>query len=136
MSLMGKVKEVYAIPNLYIILSKEGFQTVKLTYLGGLWVLIELDSLDSIDKFCKHVGVGSCYMKGNDFDHETTPNMPTEESPQSNDPFNIYELLQKKNVSIPLSKDSGPTYPPGFTPASENLNNGEDLDSVKDSAKD
>ncbi|GKA36223.1 hypothetical protein Tco_0722714 [Tanacetum coccineum] len=46
MSLMGKVKEVSSIPNLYIILSKEGFQSVKITYLGGLWVLIKLDFQD------------------------------------------------------------------------------------------
>ncbi|GKA03802.1 RNA-directed DNA polymerase, eukaryota [Tanacetum coccineum] len=52
------VKEVYAIPNLYIILSKEGFQTVKLTYLGGLWVLIELDS-DYSDKFCESMLLSS-----------------------------------------------------------------------------
>nr|GEU30488.1 RNA-directed DNA polymerase, eukaryota, reverse transcriptase zinc-binding domain protein [Tanacetum cinerariifolium] len=48
MSLMGQVKEVTAILNLYVILSKEGFHSVKLTYLGGLWVLIQLDSLDSV----------------------------------------------------------------------------------------
>ncbi|GKB97672.1 RNA-directed DNA polymerase, eukaryota, reverse transcriptase zinc-binding domain protein [Tanacetum coccineum] len=46
MSLMGKVKEVSSIPNLYIILSKEGFQSVKITYLGDLWVLIKLDFQD------------------------------------------------------------------------------------------
>ncbi|GKA91192.1 RNA-directed DNA polymerase, eukaryota, nucleotide-binding alpha-beta plait domain protein [Tanacetum coccineum] len=48
LSLIGKVKEVSAIPNLYIILSNKGFSSVKLTYLGGFWVLIELDSTDSI----------------------------------------------------------------------------------------
>nr|GEZ07391.1 RNA-directed DNA polymerase, eukaryota, nucleotide-binding alpha-beta plait domain protein [Tanacetum cinerariifolium] len=40
LSLMGKVKEVYAIPNLYIILSNEDFHNLKITYLGGLWVLL------------------------------------------------------------------------------------------------
>lgn len=61
MSLMGQVKEASAIPNLYIILSKEGFHSVKLTYLGGLWVLIQLDSLDSIKKFRNHSGVRSWF---------------------------------------------------------------------------
>ncbi|GKA50752.1 RNA-directed DNA polymerase, eukaryota, nucleotide-binding alpha-beta plait domain protein [Tanacetum coccineum] len=61
MSLMGKVNEVSAIPNLYIVISKEGFQSVKLTYLGGLWVLIELDSLAAIEKFSNHVGVGTWF---------------------------------------------------------------------------
>ncbi|GJU56447.1 RNA-directed DNA polymerase, eukaryota [Tanacetum coccineum] len=60
-SLMGKVKEVSAIPNLRIILSKEGFHLVKLTYLGGLWVLIEFDSSDSIENFCNHKGVRSWF---------------------------------------------------------------------------
>ncbi|GJW63473.1 hypothetical protein Tco_0115357, partial [Tanacetum coccineum] len=58
MSLMGKVKEVSTIPNLYIILLKEGFSSVNLTYLGGLWVLIELDSLASKENSHNHVGVG------------------------------------------------------------------------------
>ncbi|GJT39044.1 hypothetical protein Tco_0938909 [Tanacetum coccineum] len=59
MSVMGKVKDISVIPNLYIILSKEGFCSVNLTYLEGLWVLIALDSLASKQKFLNHVGVGS-----------------------------------------------------------------------------
>ncbi|GJU04920.1 RNA-directed DNA polymerase, eukaryota [Tanacetum coccineum] len=61
MSLMGKEKYVYAIPNLPCILSKEGFQNVKLSYLGGMWVLFELDSLASKEKFLKHTGIGSWF---------------------------------------------------------------------------
>ncbi|GJY36238.1 hypothetical protein Tco_0421616 [Tanacetum coccineum] len=57
-SLMGKVKYVTALPTLYIILAREGFQNLKLTYLGGLWVLIELDSIAS-KEISNHVGVGS-----------------------------------------------------------------------------
>ncbi|GJU97813.1 RNA-directed DNA polymerase, eukaryota [Tanacetum coccineum] len=181
LSLMGKVKEVSAIPNLYIIISKKGFKSVKLTYLEGLWVLIQLDSLAAIEKFSNHVRMGSWFslikttcnsfdfdekiiwvsleglpirawtintfskvtskwgelmiwkeseeksskseegskfeghlnqehynqiddedvdkvsesscMKGNDFVNEAAPNTANEESPQSKDPFNIYELL-------------------------------------------
>nr|GEU44714.1 RNA-directed DNA polymerase, eukaryota, nucleotide-binding alpha-beta plait domain protein [Tanacetum cinerariifolium] len=58
LSLMGKVKKVSSIPNIYSILTKEGFSFVKLTYLGGLWVLIQLDSSVSKEKYLKHVGVG------------------------------------------------------------------------------
>nr|GEZ11667.1 RNA-directed DNA polymerase, eukaryota [Tanacetum cinerariifolium] len=57
----GKVRDASAIPNLYIILLKEGFQFVKLRYLRSLWVLIESDSLDSVEKFQNHVGVGSWF---------------------------------------------------------------------------
>ncbi|GKD90524.1 hypothetical protein Tco_1366031 [Tanacetum coccineum] len=61
MSLMGKVKDVSAIPNLYIILSNEGFQNIKITYLRGIWVLLELDSMASKEKLLNHIGVGSWF---------------------------------------------------------------------------
>nr|GEU61792.1 RNA-directed DNA polymerase, eukaryota [Tanacetum cinerariifolium] len=54
MSLMGRVKDVSAIPKLPCIISKEGFQNVKLSYLGGMWVLFEFDSLASKEKFINH----------------------------------------------------------------------------------
>nr|GEW39165.1 RNA-directed DNA polymerase, eukaryota, nucleotide-binding alpha-beta plait domain protein [Tanacetum cinerariifolium]GEW43270.1 RNA-directed DNA polymerase, eukaryota, nucleotide-binding alpha-beta plait domain protein [Tanacetum cinerariifolium] len=53
-SLMGKAKDVFAIPNLPRIISKEGFQNVKLSYLGGMWDLFEFDSLASKEKFLNH----------------------------------------------------------------------------------
>nr|GFA21010.1 RNA-directed DNA polymerase, eukaryota, reverse transcriptase zinc-binding domain protein [Tanacetum cinerariifolium] len=62
MSLMGRAKDVSAIPNLPCIISKEGFQNVKLSYLGGMWVLFEFDSLASKEKFLNHSGIGSWFM--------------------------------------------------------------------------
>ncbi|GKF32575.1 hypothetical protein Tco_0102373, partial [Tanacetum coccineum] len=41
---MGRVKQLNSIPNLRTIFYKEGFPEVKLTYLGGLWVMIELNN--------------------------------------------------------------------------------------------
>ncbi|GJR56315.1 hypothetical protein Tco_1406836 [Tanacetum coccineum] len=52
---MGRVKDINSIPNLRILLAKEGFEHVKLSYLGGLWVLIELDNEGSKQKFLDHV---------------------------------------------------------------------------------
>nr|GEV35319.1 hypothetical protein [Tanacetum cinerariifolium] len=49
--LNSKVKEVSALPNLYFLLENEGFQNMKLTHLGGLWVLINMDSIASKEKF-------------------------------------------------------------------------------------
>nr|GEY87464.1 RNA-directed DNA polymerase, eukaryota, nucleotide-binding alpha-beta plait domain protein [Tanacetum cinerariifolium] len=63
MSLMGRAKDVSAIPNLPCIISKEGFQNVKLSYLGGMWVLFEFDSLTSKDKFLNHSGIGSWFTE-------------------------------------------------------------------------
>ncbi|GJX73500.1 hypothetical protein Tco_0312095 [Tanacetum coccineum] len=34
---MGKVKEFGSIPNLYILLAKEGFSNLTISYLGGMW---------------------------------------------------------------------------------------------------
>ncbi|GJR37384.1 RNA-directed DNA polymerase, eukaryota [Tanacetum coccineum] len=236
-SLMGQVKEVSTIPNLYIVLLKEGFDYVNITYLGGLWVLFEFEALNTMEKFRNHVGIGSWFstiksacnsfisderivwvsieslpinsctsntyskvaskwgdlvvweeseenslsckhlclktkmkeiinensynsddepdapdeehkfgdnefeklnddsdvekvsesscMHGNDFVHEKASNIHCEKPPHSSDPFNIYDLLQKKNGKFPLSKDFDPIYPPGFTPVSENINKGE-----------
>nr|GEV70726.1 RNA-directed DNA polymerase, eukaryota [Tanacetum cinerariifolium] len=61
LSLMGKVKDITALPNLYVILKEEGFQNFKISYLGGMWVLIELESSTASQKFIKHAGVGSWF---------------------------------------------------------------------------
>ncbi|GJW34929.1 RNA-directed DNA polymerase, eukaryota [Tanacetum coccineum] len=63
MSLMGRAKDVSAIPNLPCIISKEGFQNVKLLYLGGMWVLFEFDSLTTKEKFLNHSGIGSWFTE-------------------------------------------------------------------------
>ncbi|GJS58640.1 RNA-directed DNA polymerase, eukaryota [Tanacetum coccineum] len=63
MSLMGRAKDVSAIPNLPCIISKEGFQNVKLSYLGGMWVLFEFDSLTTKEKFLNHSGIGSWFTE-------------------------------------------------------------------------
>ncbi|GJT17174.1 RNA-directed DNA polymerase, eukaryota, nucleotide-binding alpha-beta plait domain protein [Tanacetum coccineum] len=56
--LMGTVKDITAMPNLYAILEKEGFQNLSLTYLGGLWVLIETISISAKEKLLNHTCVG------------------------------------------------------------------------------
>ncbi|GKD84524.1 hypothetical protein Tco_1355678, partial [Tanacetum coccineum] len=44
-----------------LCLKEQGFQSTKLTYLGGLWVLIGFDSLDILEKFRNHVGIRSWF---------------------------------------------------------------------------
>ncbi|GJW48717.1 RNA-directed DNA polymerase, eukaryota [Tanacetum coccineum] len=63
LSLMGKIKDINAMSNLYFILANEGFENVKLSYLGGMWVLLEMDSIESKEKIIKHVGVGSWFYE-------------------------------------------------------------------------
>ncbi|GKA17721.1 RNA-directed DNA polymerase, eukaryota, partial [Tanacetum coccineum] len=60
---MGEVKQFSSINNLCVLLSNEGFPNVKLAYLGGLWVMIELESFKSKAKFMKHVGVASWFVR-------------------------------------------------------------------------
>ncbi|GJR83313.1 hypothetical protein Tco_0154098 [Tanacetum coccineum] len=59
-SLMGKIKDINALPNLYLILSNEGFENVNVTHLGGLWVLLDMGSKEKIHK---HVGIGSWFTE-------------------------------------------------------------------------
>lgn len=61
LSLMGKVKDFGSISNLYVILAKEGFENIKIHYLGGFWVLIDFQSTTSKSNFVEHVGVGSWF---------------------------------------------------------------------------
>nr|GEZ89676.1 RNA-directed DNA polymerase, eukaryota [Tanacetum cinerariifolium] len=52
----GKVKDIESITNLRTLLLKEGFPNVNLSYLGGLWVLIELENVSSKNSLLEHVG--------------------------------------------------------------------------------
>nr|GEV07363.1 RNA-directed DNA polymerase, eukaryota [Tanacetum cinerariifolium] len=58
---MGNVKELNSIPNLQIVLAKEGFVEIKPSYLGGLWVLLELPNVESKSKLLQHTGVKSWF---------------------------------------------------------------------------
>nr|GEX68645.1 RNA-directed DNA polymerase, eukaryota, nucleotide-binding alpha-beta plait domain protein [Tanacetum cinerariifolium] len=55
---MGKIKDINQLSNLYIILANEGFEKVKLSYLGSHWVLLNMDSVTSKEKI---MGVGSWF---------------------------------------------------------------------------
>ncbi|GJY18718.1 RNA-directed DNA polymerase, eukaryota [Tanacetum coccineum] len=177
MLVMGKVKDISAIPNLYIILFKEGFCSVNLTYLGGLWVLIALDFLASKQKFqglpinswttntfFKIASMWGDLVVWEDFEenslsslhlmmslltknerrkyvktehenikedsevdrvsesscmHENVISTQHEETTQSKDPFNIYDLPRKNKDNVPKTNEADPAYPPGFTPEFE-----------------
>ncbi|GJT89198.1 RNA-directed DNA polymerase, eukaryota, partial [Tanacetum coccineum] len=58
---MGRVKDLNSIPNLLTILTKEGFAEVKLSYLGGLWVMIELKNEKTKRKLLQHTGANSWF---------------------------------------------------------------------------
>nr|GEX77070.1 RNA-directed DNA polymerase, eukaryota [Tanacetum cinerariifolium] len=58
---MGKVKDISSIPNLCTLFTKEGFSETNLSYLGGLWVMIELVNESTRNKLLLHSGVKSWF---------------------------------------------------------------------------
>ncbi|GJY74775.1 RNA-directed DNA polymerase, eukaryota [Tanacetum coccineum] len=53
---VGELKQFSSITNLRILPSNGGFQNVNLAYLGGMWVMLELESSITKEKFMKHWG--------------------------------------------------------------------------------
>nr|GEU38082.1 RNA-directed DNA polymerase, eukaryota [Tanacetum cinerariifolium] len=60
-SIPALVKHISSIVNIRSLLSIEGFNNVKPTYMGGLWVMLELESSNVKAKIMKHVGVASWF---------------------------------------------------------------------------
>ncbi|GKC60937.1 hypothetical protein Tco_1088535 [Tanacetum coccineum] len=204
-ALMGKVKTFDSLSNLKLVLANEGFDEITLKYMGGLWVLIDFQTIMTKEKFMANTSVVSWFshlqqamhnvfideraiwvnidgvplkvrakeecgwtpdfveeeeneseydeMVSNEGDHEENgnihnPNLVVNDSdieevqdtifkncksqnlneadcnveqkhPQSEDPFNIYDLLNKKKEKSNggSSSDSNLKYPPGFTPS-------------------
>nr|GEY76334.1 nucleotide-binding alpha-beta plait domain-containing protein [Tanacetum cinerariifolium] len=59
--LMGKVKEFSSLTNLEVVLGNEGFDNIKLKYMGGYWVMIEFQSEELKDKFKENVSIRSWF---------------------------------------------------------------------------
>nr|GEW91937.1 RNA-directed DNA polymerase, eukaryota [Tanacetum cinerariifolium] len=182
LSLMGQVKEVSSIPNLHIILAKEGswFSTIKAacnSFVSDeriVWISIEGLPINSwtTNTFCKvaskwgelvvweeseensfsfywirakelQAWIPKLHSDNDDSSSENNSTIPDEEckfgdyeketpivdpdvkqeSPHSNDLFDIYELLEHKKEDLPQSEYSDFTYPPGFTPNIEKWTN-------------
>nr|GEY44652.1 RNA-directed DNA polymerase, eukaryota [Tanacetum cinerariifolium] len=60
-SLMGRVKEFTSLSNLKKVLCNEGFDVLKISYLGELWVLIKLESAKVKDLFKENGGANLCF---------------------------------------------------------------------------
>ncbi|GKD80871.1 hypothetical protein Tco_1347710, partial [Tanacetum coccineum] len=54
---IGKIKDINTLSNLSVILNDEGFDDIKISYLGGYWVLIQSKSCASKEKLINHAGV-------------------------------------------------------------------------------
>nr|GEU75381.1 nucleotide-binding alpha-beta plait domain-containing protein [Tanacetum cinerariifolium] len=60
-SLMGRVKEFTSLSNLKKVLCNEGFDVLKISYLGELWVLIKFESAKVKDLFKENGGANSWF---------------------------------------------------------------------------
>nr|GFB54170.1 RNA-directed DNA polymerase, eukaryota [Tanacetum cinerariifolium] len=58
---MGNVKDVSSISNLRTLIMEEAFSIVNLMYLGGLWVMIECDSVETKANMLQHTRVKSWF---------------------------------------------------------------------------
>nr|GEV73123.1 RNA-directed DNA polymerase, eukaryota [Tanacetum cinerariifolium] len=59
--IMGELKQFSSINNVRVLLANEGFNILNVAYLGGLWVMIEMDSANTKSKLLQHVGVASWF---------------------------------------------------------------------------
>nr|GEY43063.1 RNA-directed DNA polymerase, eukaryota, reverse transcriptase zinc-binding domain protein [Tanacetum cinerariifolium] len=109
--LMGKVKDFATLANLKVVIANEGFDNIKFNYMGGYWIQLASSNFNTdgrvtrveIEDFPNQKGKEDSVGQGN---------------VQSEDPFNIYELLNHKRPIIDKNSNSKESlkYPPGYTP--------------------
>nr|GEX27770.1 RNA-directed DNA polymerase, eukaryota [Tanacetum cinerariifolium] len=122
-SLMRKVKDINVLENLHLTFANEGFETVKLSYLGRFWVLIDASALALKQKlnFNHDLEDNSSSDEESEVDileqdHETKKN-----GAESDNDLEIDHLPNSKKANE-ASKGEDPLFPPGFTPIEvENL---------------
>nr|GEW05013.1 RNA-directed DNA polymerase, eukaryota [Tanacetum cinerariifolium] len=100
LSLMGKVKDINALPNFYGSRNGEKYESDK-----------------EVDKVSE-----SSYMQGDALFYDNDNNKSKESNVQFEDLFNIYDLLNKNKESDGNSKEGELKYPPGFTPKENSVN--------------
>ncbi|GJV67949.1 hypothetical protein Tco_1483458 [Tanacetum coccineum] len=115
LSLMAEIKEMASLVNLKKALCNEGFDVVKISYLGELWVLLEFETAKAKDSFKGNVAwalgyfvIKQAYPSNNDIDEsdveevlETLFDQPDDQKDKhSKDPFGLYPLLNKENIEL------------------------------------
>nr|GEW61983.1 nucleotide-binding alpha-beta plait domain-containing protein [Tanacetum cinerariifolium] len=61
--LLEKVKEFASLPNLKMVLAKEGYTSMDLKYMGGLWVMIKFQEEETMNKFHTSLSTGSWFSQ-------------------------------------------------------------------------
>nr|GEV51061.1 RNA-directed DNA polymerase, eukaryota [Tanacetum cinerariifolium] len=145
-----RVKDLNSIPNLRTLLTKEGFPNVKLTFLESEYISDdeslhgaknmsvgsqhgEDDLVDDSDVECvSETFFGDKHPSANNSVCNSSENVVKQ---QSEDPFYIYDMLNKKRKCVAQDSDLSLSHPPGFTPEvsrQENDHRGVDLNTETD----
>nr|GFA74718.1 RNA-directed DNA polymerase, eukaryota, nucleotide-binding alpha-beta plait domain protein [Tanacetum cinerariifolium] len=122
LSLMGKVNDITAFPNLYVILEEEDYASSSSDEENeqenkGSQNREKFESDKEVDK----VFESSC-MQGDALFYDNDNKKSKESNVQSEDPFNIYDHLNKNKESNVNSKEGKLKYPLGFTPKETSVN--------------
>nr|GEZ57706.1 nucleotide-binding alpha-beta plait domain-containing protein [Tanacetum cinerariifolium] len=62
-ALMGEVNDFTSLSNLKKVLTVEGFESIKIKYMGGFWVMMEFDTKTIKEKFKTNVGIGTWFTQ-------------------------------------------------------------------------
>ncbi|GJV36861.1 nucleotide-binding alpha-beta plait domain-containing protein [Tanacetum coccineum] len=63
LTLFGRVKEFASLANLKVAIGNEGFSEIVIKYMGELWVMLEFQSTDSLNKFRECVSIASWFSQ-------------------------------------------------------------------------
>nr|GFB14261.1 RNA-directed DNA polymerase, eukaryota [Tanacetum cinerariifolium] len=67
---MSKVKDFGSLANLKVMLGNEGFNNIKLSYMGGYWVMVSFPSVETMKNFQSNVGVESWFSQIQTVSHD------------------------------------------------------------------
>nr|GEU92420.1 RNA-directed DNA polymerase, eukaryota, reverse transcriptase zinc-binding domain protein [Tanacetum cinerariifolium] len=108
--LMGKVKDFATLANLKVVVANEGFDNIKFKYMGRVFWVRSKEVPGWIPDFVKD--------NDEEDDSEAEEDSVGQGNVQSEDPFNIYELLNHKRPVFDKNSNSKESlrYPLGYTP--------------------
>nr|GEZ89201.1 nucleotide-binding alpha-beta plait domain-containing protein [Tanacetum cinerariifolium] len=68
--LISKVKDFVSLANLKVVLGNEGFNNIKLSYMGGYWVMVSFPSVETMKNFQSNVRVESWFSQIQTVSHD------------------------------------------------------------------
>nr|GEV37857.1 UvrD-like helicase, ATP-binding domain, P-loop containing nucleoside triphosphate hydrolase [Tanacetum cinerariifolium] len=131
-ALMGEVKDITSLSNLKKVLTVEGFESIKIKYMGGFWVMMEFDTEPAKEKFKTNVGIGTWFTQiiqaTNDFSINERVVWIDIEGRRMETIFRrvlvrrillifmIFSIKKEGNRNVDKNSEDSLHYPPGFTP--------------------